>query len=397
MILENFIEFARKQGASDLHLEPGLALAIRVRGELHISGEPVAAAVLLQAARELIADDWPIFLERQSYDLSRVVGHVRCRFNIFRTARGVAFAVRLLMPFAASLKTLNLHPDLARLTEPTHGLVIVSGPTGSGKTSTLAALISEINLREARHILTIESPIEYALPGKKSFIRQREVGRDTPSFEQALIDAMREDPDVLMVGEMRDPRTMQLTLNASETGHLVLATLHSATASEALQRIVSAFPAEIQPSICAQLADSLVGVICQHLVFRPTQNILVPECEILFATTGVKSVVRQGAFSKLQVTLEAGGQQEGNITWARYRDWLNRKNDFFIPTLNTADVVNDLPPTPLLPKTSERQPAIMKKADTSNSSSTQSEPATGVIVIEDEDDPQAILSELEKK
>jgi Tfp pilus assembly pilus retraction ATPase PilT len=132
----------------------------------------------------------------------------------------------------------------------------------------MAALIQEVNLAEMRHIVTIESPIEYVFKPQRAYIRQREVGRDTPSFEQALIDAMREDPDVLMVGEMRDPQTMRLTLNAAETGHLVLATAHSATSAEALQRVVAAFPSEIQNSVCAQLADCLVAVVCQLAVSR---------------------------------------------------------------------------------------------------------------------------------
>src|SRR5207342_562535 len=159
---------------------------------------------------------------------------------------------------------LNLHPDLRRHISHHNGLIIVSGATGSGKSSTMAALIQEINLGEARHIVTIESPIEYSFRPRASYIRQREVGRDTPSFEQGLLDALREDPDVLMVGEMREPETMRLTLNASETGHLVLATVHSSTCAEALQRLVGAFPAEIQNNVAAQLADCLVGVIAQR-------------------------------------------------------------------------------------------------------------------------------------
>src|SRR5262249_39203600 len=159
------------------------------------------------------------------------------------------------------VERLNLHPDLRKLVTHTHGLILVSGPTGSGKSSTLAALIQEINLNEARHIVTIEAPIEYTFRPRRAYIRQREVGRDTPSFEQALLDALREDPDVLMVGEMREPETMRLTLNASETGHLVLATVHSATCAEALQRVVAAFPAEIQSGVAAMLADCLLAVI----------------------------------------------------------------------------------------------------------------------------------------
>src|SRR5205823_13775478 len=140
---------------------------------------------------------------------------------------------------------------------------------------------------DTRHIVTIESPIEYLLRPHKAYIGQREVGRDTPSFEQALLDALREDPDVLMVGEMRDPETMRLTLSASETGHLVLATVHSSTCADACQRVVSAFPAEIQNSVAAQLADCLIGIISQRLRFRPELNIRVPECEILMATHAV--------------------------------------------------------------------------------------------------------------
>ena len=158
-----------------------------------------------------------------------VAGSTSCK-----PSRGVGLAIRLLSSFQATVEKLNLHPDLKKLVKNTHGLILVSGPTGSGKSSTLAALIQEINLTETRHIVTVESPIEYTFRPRRAFIRQREVGRDTPSFEQALLDALREDPDVLMVGEMRDPETMRLTLSASETGHLVLATVHSSSCAEAI-------------------------------------------------------------------------------------------------------------------------------------------------------------------
>src|SRR5581483_3856080 len=153
---------------------------------------------------------WPQFLERRSADLSRTIQGVRCRINILQTARGVGFAIRLLSAFQATVEKLNLHPDLKKIVSHPYGLVIISGPTGSGKSSTLAALIQEINLSEPRHVVTIESPIEYQSRPRQAYIRQREVGRDTPSFEQALLDALREDPDVLMVGEMREPETMQI-------------------------------------------------------------------------------------------------------------------------------------------------------------------------------------------
>ena len=218
--------------------------------------------------------------------MSRTIRGVRCRINILQTSRGPGPAIRLLSSFQATVEKLNLHPDLKKLVKNPHGLILICGPTGSGKSSTLAALIQEINLTETRHIITVENPIEYTFRPRRAYIRQREVGRDTPSFEQALHDALREDPDVLMVGEMREPETMRLTLSASETGHLVLATVHSSSCAEAVQRVASAFPAEIQSAVCAQLADCLVAVISQRLRFRADLlNIRVPECEILMATS----------------------------------------------------------------------------------------------------------------
>jgi twitching motility protein PilT len=305
--------------------------ALRLRGTLKIAGDPVSAEDLLGMAQALIGEEnWPGFLERHSFDLSRVLAGVRCRINVLRTARGIGFAIRLLAKFQATLERLNLHPDLARLVKIPNGLILVSGATGSGKSSTLAALIQEINQGEARHILTIESPIEYVLPPQRAYIRQREVGRDTPSFEQGLLDALREDPDVLMVGEMRDPETMRLTLNAAETGHLVMATVHSSTCVEALQRVVAAFPAEIQNAVAAQLADCLVGVIAQRLNYRPDLKLRIPECEILVPNHAVKAHIRSRDFFKITSVMETGAEQ-GMWTFPRYRSWLERRTQWFIP------------------------------------------------------------------
>ena len=331
MDLEHFIGLAAEAGASDLHLEAGLPPALRVRGTLKIAGDPVSADALQGMAQALIGEEnWPVFLERRSFDLSRVLATVRCRINVLHTARGIGFAIRLLAKFQATLDRLNLHPDLGRLVRSANGLILVSGATGSGKSSTLAALIQEINQSEARHILTIESPIEYVLPPQRAYIRQREVGRDTPSFEQGLLDALREDPDVLMVGELRDPETMRLTLNAAETGHLVMATVHSSTCVEALQRVVAAFPSEIQNAVAAQLADCLVGVIAQRLQYRPELKIRVPECEILVPNHAVKAHVRNREFFKITSVLETGAEQ-GMWTFLRYRSWLEKRTQWFIP------------------------------------------------------------------
>lgn len=329
--LDSLISAARQQGASDLHLEPGLPAALRVRGVLRTAGEPVPGKSLIDAAQQILGTEhWGEFLHRRSADLSRTIAGVRCRLNIFHTSRGVAFAIRLLSSFQATVEQLNLHPDFKKLIQPTTGLILISGATGSGKSSTLAALIQEINLSEPRHIVTVESPIEYTFRPRRAYIRQREVGRDTPSFEQALIDAMREDPDVLMVGEMRDPETMRLTLNAAETGHLVLATLHSSTCIEAVQRVAMAFPSETQAGICAQLADCLVAVVCQRLRFRPDLNIRVPECEVLRSTVPVKALIRSREFFRINQALETGAEQ-GMWTFDRYAAWLAKRTQWHLP------------------------------------------------------------------
>ena len=230
-------------------------------------------------------------------------------------------AIRLLSAFQPSLKKLNLHPDLLEILRHPHGLVLISGPTGSGKSSTLAALVEEINRRHAKHIITIESPIEYHFRPQQAYIRQREVGRNTPSFSQGLIDALREDPDVLLIGEMREPEVMRQTLNAAETGHLVLTTLHSGSVVETLQRIVAAFGTEYQYGVRAQLADALMAVVCQRLIYLPDLNIRVPECEILFTNLTTKSVIREGKFFKLNDVIQTGAQDR-MWSYDRYRKWL---------------------------------------------------------------------------
>jgi twitching motility protein PilT len=334
MDLESLVGLAASNGASDLHLEAGLPLALRVRGALRTVGDPIPPNLLLEFARGLLGENkWAQFLERRSFDLSRTIRGARCRINILQSSRGVGFAIRLLASFQATVDKLNLHPDLKKLVNHHNGLILVSGPTGCGKSSTLAALIQEINLTEARHIVTVESPIEYTFRPRRAYIRQREVGRDTPSFEQALLDALREDPDVLMVGEMRDPETMRLTLNAAETGHLVLATVHSSTCAEALQRVVSAFPAEIQSSVAAQLADCLVAAISQRLRFRPELNIRVPECEIMTATHAVKNFIRNREFYKLISCLESGAEH-GMFSFQRYRTWMEARRQWHVADEN---------------------------------------------------------------
>lgn len=331
MTLDRYVTVAARHGASDLHLEAELPVTLRVRGELMSVGSALTAEMVQQVAREAVGEaDWPRFLKRQSADVALTVGSVRCRINVMVTSRGFGLAVRLLPSTQVSLEGLNLHPDLAKLVEHRHGLILVAGPTGCGKSSTMAAMIQAINAKRACHIVTVEQPVEFDLAPRKAFIRQREVGRDTPSFDQALVDALREDIDVLMVGEMRERETMRLTLDACETGHLVLATLHSSTVVEALQRIISAFPAAEQTSVGAQLADNLIAVINQRLTWREELGLRVPELELLLGTTGVRAIIRQGQLFKLTSAIETGGRA-GMFTLDRYRRWLDSKQEWSMP------------------------------------------------------------------
>jgi len=331
MSLRDWVQIGRKIGASDLHVEGGGALVARVGGQLRPIGEPLAGNVVIQVGKDILgADAWTQFMERGSADVSVVLGGMRCRINLFRTIRGLAMAVRLLSPSVHDLRTCNLHPDLRKLVEPSTGLVVISGPTGCGKSTTLAALIEEMNATRARHIITLESPLEYLYSNRRSFIRQREIPTHSPTFEQAIVDALRENPDVLVISEMRTPEVIRLTLNAAETGHLVLATMHSATCAEALSRISMAFPADLQSNIRAQLADSLVGVVCQRLEFLESHQLRVPRCEILLASSGAKGSIRSGQFSQIANVIQSGGD-DGMWTFDRYQRWMEQQREWTRP------------------------------------------------------------------
>jgi twitching motility protein PilT len=347
MGLHEWISRAHEKAASDLLLEADTPPVIRVRGELESLGQSIPATELSRECRELLgAERWAEFAARGSADLSISIAGVRCRINIFMTVRGTAVAVRLLTASTRSLAACNLHPDLRSLVNVDSGLIVISGPTGSGKSTTLAALVQEVNASRARNILTIESPIEHLFTNERSFIRQREVPTHSPSYEQAIIDALREDPDILVIGEMRTPEVMRLTLNAAETGHLVLTTMHSATCAEALYRICLSFPSEIQGGIRAQLADCLVGVICQQLEFLPEHKLLVPRCEVLRASSGSRGTIRAGQFSQIANVLQSGGE-DGMWSADRYHRWIQQKRDWVRPARSPeVSGTRTLPPSP---------------------------------------------------
>jgi twitching motility protein PilT len=336
MIFEEWIGKAHSLGASDLHLETDTPVVARIRGDLQTVGGTIAGERLLQAGQDLLgAEGWAQFKARGSADISVAIAGTRCRASLFQTVRGIAFAIRLLAPSIKDLRGCNLHPDFRKLIEAPSGLVIISGPTGAGKSTTLAALIEEINASRARNIVTLESPLEYIFTNRRCFIRQREIPTHSPSFEQGIIDALRENPDVLVISEMRIPEVMRLTLNAAETGHLVLATMHAANCTEALSRVCMSFPAEIQGSIRAQLADCLVGVSCQRLDFLSAHRLRVPRCELLLPSSGAKGTIRSGNFSQLANVLQSGGD-EGMWSFDRYQRWIEQVSDWARPTAAAA-------------------------------------------------------------
>jgi len=398
----------RNKEASDLHLEPGLSPVARIHGVLKpVGSRPLAPAETSALARSLLSDEeQESFAAHQAVDFSQVMGGIHCRINVMKTQRGIGLAIRLLASEQPTLARLNLHPCLADFVTNRHGLIVICGPTGCGKSSTMAALIHEINTRDSAHIVTIESPIEYAITPRRSLIRQREVGRDTPSFERALIDALRQDPDVIMVGEMRDREIIQLTLNAAETGQLVLSTLHASSTHEALQRMVAAFPPDIQSAVSAQLADCLIGVVSQRLRFDEKVGIRLPLCEILAATHPARHLIRQGQFFKLPSVLETG-HAEGNWTARRYQEWLDGRNDFYVPVKDDRiepDLESGIDLGRISSKTAPAKPepssetSGLEEADLarSDSKSMPEEPLPGdVIVIEEPDETS--LGELLKK
>ncbi|HET9390661.1 MAG TPA: ATPase, T2SS/T4P/T4SS family [Steroidobacteraceae bacterium] len=384
MNLKAWIHKARELGASDLHVEAGTALVVRIRGELRPIGEAVPQTQLELLGKELLgAESWAQFGVRGSADVSTAIAGVRCRISFYRTVRGTAIAVRLLAPSVNDLRACNLHPDLRRLVDATTGLVVISGPTGSGKSTTLAALVEEINSARSRHIITLESPLEYLFSNRRSYIRQREIPTHAPTFEQAIVDALRENPDVLVIGEMRTPEVMRLTLNAAETGHLVLATMHSATCAEALNRMCMSFPAELQGNIRAQLADCLVGVLCQRLDFLEAHHLLVPRCELLLASTAARGTIRAGQFSNLANVIQSGGE-DGMWSFERYQRWMQQNRAWM-----RAPVAPPPAPAPPAPAAVVERPAA---APADAAGPAQGTAAPGEITIEEDMDLEELAA-----
>lgn len=361
MNLSAIVKAAIEQRATDIHLEPAMNIVIRANSSLRRMPQIVSADFCLSCARQVLSeDDWTEFESRGSFDTTRVMAGVNCRINVMKTDRGIGLAIRLLNSASATLRSCNLHPQLAKLVEQDAGLILFTGPTGSGKSTTLAAMLEEINATSQRHIITLESPIEYRITPKKSLVRQREVGVHTSSFEQGLLDTLREDPDVIVVGEMREAEVMRLTLSAAETGHLVMATMHASNSADAVYRMMMSFAPERQNSVLAQLGDSLIAIITQKMSFREEQQLMVPVLEITMASHAVKNAVRKGEATKLISLLQAGGP-DGSWTFERYETWLDQKTDWVRPEPPTS-FAEDTDPSPeadVVPMPAPRRPTAV--------------------------------------
>lgn len=306
------IQAAVHSGASDVHLTVGLPPMFRINGRLHPRSEfPVLTARDTElAARQLLTGEKFQDFQRVghadgAYSLS---GIGRFRVNAFLQRGSVAVAVRVLSSHVPRLEELGLPPTVARFAELHKGLVLVTGPTGSGKSTTLAALIEEINNHRSCHVITLEDPIEYLHRHRKSIINQREIGIDVGDFSSGLRAALREDPDVIMVGEMRDLETIATAITAAETGHLVFATLHTSGAAQTVDRIIDVFPPHQQAQIRRQIADTLEGVISQQLVERKDGSGRVPAVEILVATPAVRNLIREGKTYQIPSIIQTGAK-----------------------------------------------------------------------------------------
>jgi twitching motility protein PilT len=310
--IEPMLEEVIRRNASDLHLQVGLPPNIRVDGALKpITDAPALTGQDMEQIVFSILDDEQkeILLKDKELDFSFSFGdYGRFRANIFHERGNIAAALRLIPNQIRTLTDLDMPPAVQAFTKLPRGLILVTGPTGSGKSTTLAAMVDKINSERACHILTIEDPIEYAHTSKKSMVQQREIHYDTYSFGAALRSSLREDPDVVLIGEMRDLETISAAITIAETGHLVLATLHTNSAAQSIDRMIDVFPPHQQQQVRIQLAGMLQGVVAQRLV-PAIGGGRIAATEILVVTGAVRNIIREGKTHQIEAVIQTGAEQ----------------------------------------------------------------------------------------
>jgi len=309
--LRDLLALTIQEQASDLHISVGHPPTLRIAGRLVplVKLKKILPADSQGLAFELMHEDQrQRFFQNKEIDFSyNFEDKARFRVNIFFQKGNISSALRLISTKIQSIEELNLPPILHEFTKPNQGFVLITGPSSQGKSTTLAALIDEINHTKAEHIITIEDPIEYIFEDDKSIINQREVYQDTLSFAKALRSTFRQDPNVIMVGEMRDTETISTAITAAETGHLVFATLHTNSASQTIHRIVDSFPPDQQAQVRAQLSGSLLGVISQRLIPR-IRGGLIPACEVMISNAAVANLIRENKIHELDLVIETSAE-----------------------------------------------------------------------------------------
>jgi len=346
MNLNEVLEKATELNASDVHLTVNISPVFRIQGELVVQKDWPS---LTSYDLELIAKDLlpgrqrDVFEEKGEVDFAySLPGRGRFRVNVFRQRGSVAIALRLLNYNIPSLEELGLPPAADEFIKKDRGLVLVTGPTGSGKTTTLAAMVGRLNRTRALHIITLEDPIEYLHTHQKSIVNQREIGSDSHSFASALRVALREDPDVILVGEMRDLETISTAITAAETGHLILATLHTSSAAQAVERIIDVFPPHQQSQIRLQVADVLIGVLAQQLIPLFDHKGRVAAVEVMVGTPAVKNLIRESKTHQLPTLIQTGAKYGMKTMDMALKELYNRQKisrEEFVARLNDCSLL----------------------------------------------------------
>jgi twitching motility protein PilT len=327
MDITELLILTRERDASDLHLTVGTPPSLRIHGKLvRLDYPPLTAQSLHEMLYDVLTDEHKArFEDTHDLDLSLELQNVgRFRVNVFVQRLGEAAVFRLIPTAIKSLDQLGMPAILRSLATKDRGLVLVTGPTGSGKSTTLAAMIDLMNTERTDHIITIEDPIEFVHQHKSCLVNQREVGPHTQSFSAALRSALREDPDIILVGEMRDLETIAMALTAAETGHLVLATLHTNSAAQTVNRIIDVFPPHQQDQIRVQLSEALLGVLAQTLIPRADGRGRVPAIEMMVATPAIRNLIREGKTFQIPSMIETGAKEGMTSLDQCLRDLLRR-------------------------------------------------------------------------
>ena len=329
MDLNKLLAYSVDSGASDLHLSVGSIPMVRINGTMQpLNMDPLKNEDMQAIIPQVLDEDQvKIFEERKEIDFSASLeGKGRFRVNFFNQIKGLAGVFRTIPEVVKDFDDLGIPPVLKNLALLDRGLVLLTGPTGSGKSTTLAAMVDHINTQRKSHIITIEDPVEFIHKDKKSIVSQREVGKQTESFSHALKAALREDPDVILVGELRDLETIGMALTAAETGHLVFGTLHTSGAPNTVNRIIDVFPPEQQGQIRAQLAESLNMVVTQKLFKKKDGSGRVGAFEVMVCNAPIKNLIREAKIHQIPSVMQTG-QREGMITMEKSIEELVGRGD----------------------------------------------------------------------